>query len=87
MTKGARIVRFPLWALAFDIASSLRDASNVALQWQGSQAFPHLFYLVLADFEIVPVFGKDLKGNRFIIMILLEFSQYLCEIDDAGTDR
>src|SRR4030042_2492792 len=51
-----------------------------------SQGFPHSLYLLLADLEVVPVFGEDFEGDGFIVFGLIEFFHNLFEINDPGTN-
>ena len=52
-----------------------------------SQGLPYSFNLFFADLEILPVLGEDFEGKGFVVLGLIEFSQYLSEIDDPSTNR
>ena len=52
-----------------------------------SQGLPYPLYLFFADLEVLPVLGEDFEGKGFVVLSLIEFSQYLFEINNPGTDR
>ena len=53
---------------------------------RGEGGFPHSFYLLLADFKVVPVPGEDFDRDAFIVLGILEVFQNLFEIDDPGAN-